>query len=223
MRVGKTPYGGNRSGNPALTSMVLIALNVAVWIAIMATGGGSSSLLRELALWPIAVADGDVWQLLTSAFTHFHVWHIGLNMLILWFVGPGLEQVLGRTRFLALYLVSALTASVFVYWLSPALTLTLGASGAIFGMLGAMLIIIWKIGGDLQPLLIWLGLNAFITFTVPNVSWQGHLGGFIGGVLIAALIVFAPRNRRALIQWSSLAALVGVLLVATAARTLTLL
>lgn len=256
-RSGQTPYGGQRSTNPALTSLVLIGLNAAVWLAIIVTGWRTSDLINRLALSPLGVcnsaaspdsyypsvgseqvcangtrgdgvwfpgvADGALWQLLTNAFAHVDIWHIAANMLVLWFIGPQLERVLGRARFLALYLGSALAASVAVYWLADVTSHTLGASGAIFGMLGAMLVVVWKVGGELQTLLIWLGINAFITFTVPNVSWQGHLGGFVGGALIAALIVFAPRSRRGLVQWGGFAALVVVLLAATTVRTLTLL
>ncbi|QYJ03236.1 rhomboid family intramembrane serine protease [Nocardioides panacisoli] len=256
-RTGQTPYGGKRSDNPALTSYVLIGLNAAVWLAIIATGWRTSDLINRLALSPVGVcnsaaspdsyypsvdsaglctngtqgdgvwfpgvADGALWQMITSAFAHVDVWHIGANMLVLWFIGPQLERVLGRTRFLALYLASGLAASVCVFWLSAVNSHTLGASGAIFGMLGALLVVVWKVGGDLQPLLIWLGINAFITFTIPNVSWQGHLGGFLGGALIAALFVFAPRERRGLVQWGGLALLVVVLLAATVARAVTLL
>ncbi len=242
-RSGKTAYGGSRSGNPALTSMVLVALNAAVWAAIVATGWHASRLVDRLALvptgrcfseadsdnyyptvtsqavcdrlggdgdWYPGVADGAYWQLLTSAFAHVEIWHIAFNMLALWFLGPQLEAALGRARFLALYLVSALAGSVVVLWFSPENTATLGASGAIFGLLGALLVIAYKVGGDVQGLLSWLAINAVLTFLVPNVSWQGHLGGFAGGLVIAAALVYAPRERRTTFQ------VVGVVLVALA-------
>ncbi len=174
-------------------------------------------------VWFAGVADGAYWQLITNAFAHVQPWHIGVNMLVLWFIGPQLERVLGRTRYLALYLVSALAASVCVYWLAEPTSATLGASGAIFGLLGAYLVVALKVGGDVQTIVIWLAINAVITFTVPNVSWQGHLGGFVGGAIISAILVYAPRgDRRALIQYAGIAALVVVLAAATVARTLVL-
>jgi membrane associated rhomboid family serine protease len=254
-RSARTPYGGRISSSPAITSQVIIAINAAVWLAIVLTGWGASAVLRWLALIPVGacfsrsesglyptvpservcevatqgdgvwfpgVADGAVWQLLTSAFTHVEVWHIAVNMLVLWFVGPQLERVLGRTRYVVLYLVSALAGSVCVYWLAAEHSQTVGASGAIFGLLGAMLVIAIKLGGDVQTLLVWLGINAVITFTVPNVSWQGHLGGFIGGALVALVIVYAPRERRVPVQAAGIGVLVAVLVAATVARTLVL-
>jgi membrane associated rhomboid family serine protease len=229
-RSGRTPYGGGRSANPALTSQVLIAINVAVWIAILATGRGSSSLVDVLALRPSStfqgvvfpvhsVASGDYWQLVTSMFTHVALWHIGFNMLVLWVLGPQLELAVGRLRYLAIYLVSGLAGSAAVMWLSPTETLTLGASGAIFGLMGALLVIAVKVHGDVRGIATWIGLNFVLTlFFIGNVSWQGHLGGLIGGVLSGAVIVFAPRQRRGTWQAVGVAGVAVLVLVATATR-----
>ncbi len=223
------PYGGQPSANPALTSMVLIAMNALVWIAVVATGGSDSKLNQALALLPDSanymfpggsvefvrgVSDGAWWQLLTSGFLHVDLLHIGFNMVALWFLGPQLEMVLGRARFLALYLISLVTASAFVMMLSGPHTQTLGASGAIFGLLGGLLVVAWKLRANLQQLLFWIGLNvAFTVFAASSISWQGHLGGFVGGVLVAAVLVFAPRARRNLVQGAGL----GLVLVAAVA------
>jgi membrane associated rhomboid family serine protease len=228
--------------------MVLIGLNVAVWLAILATGAGGSRLVNLLGLrarglcleqigattrmqgscagvgtWLPGVSDGAFWQLLTSAFTHVEVWHIAFNMLALWVLGPQLELAVGRVRFLALYLLAGLSGSLLVYWLAPEYLLTLGASGAIFGLMGALLVLALKVGGQVQQLLVWIGINFVITVSVPNVSWQGHLGGFLGGALVAAVLVYAPRSRRTLWQSAGLGVvlvlLVAGILVRTAALT----
>ena len=141
-RAGRTAYGGLRPTDASVTSMVLIALNVAVWIAILATGGNGSRLLDWLVLrpqglchrptvlrhrpgrpatpsggtWLPGVVDGAYWQLVTSMFTHVQLWHIGFNMLALWVLGPQLELAVGRVRFLALYFLSGLAGSALVYW-----------------------------------------------------------------------------------------------------------
>jgi len=167
----------------------------------------------------LGVSDGAYWQLMTSAFTHVQVWHIGFNMLALWVLGPQLELALGRVRFLALYLLSALTGSVAVYWFSATNSSTVGASGAIFGLMGALLVIAYKVRGDVQQIMIWIGINAVLTFTVSDISWQGHLGGFLGGVAIAGLLAYAPRERRTVIQVAGLVGLTLVMLVAVAVRT----
>ncbi len=253
-RTGRTAYGGTRSSNPALTTIVLIATNVAVWLAIVGTGWHSSELIRRLALTPLGlcsageggyypnltseqlcqvhvgsagswlpgVADGAYWQLITSAFTHVDVWHIGFNMLALWVLGPQLEAALGRGRFLALYLLSALAGSTVVYWLAGESQMTLGASGAIYGLFGAYAVIVHKVGGDLRSIGALLAVNLFITFAVPNISWQGHLGGFLGGLVIAALLVYAPRTRRTQVQLLGLAGLAVVLALLILLRTVAL-
>jgi membrane associated rhomboid family serine protease len=146
------------------------------------------------------VSDGAVWQLLTSAFTHVEVWHIGFNMLALFFLGPLLESVLGRARFLAVYLVSALAGSAAVMLLASPGSQTLGASGAIFGLMGALIVVGLKVRANLQQLWFWLGLNLLFTFTAGGISWQGHLGGLLGGVLTAGVLVLSPRPRRETVQ-----------------------
>ena len=166
------------------------------------------------------VADGAYWQLVTSMFSHVEIWHIAANMFSLFILGPQVESALGRTRFLALYLVSGLTGSAVVYWLSSETGYTLGASGAIFGLFGALAVIIHKIGGDLRSIAGLLLVNIVITFAVPNISWQGHLGGLVGGAAVTALIVYAPRGpRRATVQWSALFGIVALLALAVILRS----
>ena len=247
-RQARTAYGGDRSGNPALTSMVLVGANVLVFLGILAGGGAGSMLVDRLALltqgrcealrggfypnigsqdvcsaavagvWTPGVADGALWQVLTSAFTHVEIWHIGFNMLALWFLGPQLELALGRVRFLALYLLAAIAGSTMVLWFANPFTQTLGASGAVFGLMGALLVLAVKVGGNVSQIGGWLLINAVLTFTFPNISWQGHLGGFLGGVLVAAVIVYSPRQRRGTWQLVGLVSITLLLLAAIAVR-----
>jgi membrane associated rhomboid family serine protease len=245
-RSGRTAYGGIRPGNPGLTTSVLIAINAFVWLTVMATGGANSRLVDLLALrpnglcavgrqgfstseaacaaapngaWLPGVSDGAYWQLMTSAFTHVQIMHFAFNMFALWVLGPQLEMAVGRLRFLALYLLSALSGSAFVYWFSPQFTPTLGASGAVFGLMGALLVLSLKVKANPQQILFWIGLNFVFTFLYPNISWQGHLGGFLGGALIAAVLVYAPRPRRTFWQALGLGAITVVLLASIVART----
>ena len=87
---------------------------------------------------------------------------------------------------------------------------TLGASGAIFGLMGALVVLALKVGGQIQTVLVWIGLNLVFTFTISGISWQGHVGGLVGGVVLGAVIVYAPRERRSLVQWSATAAVLVV-------------
>jgi membrane associated rhomboid family serine protease len=155
-------------------------------------------------------------------FAHEQIWHIGFNMLVLWFLGPQIEAVLGRARFLALYFASGLAGSVCVYWFSGEDTLTLGASGAIFGLMGALLVVAYKVRGDVQSIVGWLAINAVFTFLFPGVSWQGHLGGFLGGVLVTGILVYAPKEQRQTVQVAGVTLVALALVVATAARTVVL-
>jgi membrane associated rhomboid family serine protease len=233
-RSGRTAYGGRRPGNAAITSQVLIGLNVLVWLAILATGGRGSNLIDKLGLRPSGgglvtvngttfqvpdgVAQGDYWQLLTSMFTHVNLTHIAFNMSALWVLGPQLELAIGRSRFLALYLLSGLAGSATVLWLSSPIGLTIGASGAIFGLMGALLVLALKVGGDVRGLLFWIGINFVITVAVANISWQGHVGGFIGGLLLGGAIVYAPRKRRTTWQLAGIGGIAVVIAVAILAR-----
>ena len=253
-RSGRAAYGGKRSGDPTLTSKVLIGINVAVFVAILATGGAASWLSARLALIPVGrcllgdsgkyyplvrdgatcdtvpgtqwlpgVAGGAPWQLITSAFTHEEIWHIGFNMLALWVLGPQLEAALGRTRFLAVYLLSALAGSAAVYWLAGPTSATLGASGAVFGLMGGLLVVAFKVGGDVSQLLTWIGINVLITVVGRGfISWQGHLGGLLGGLLVTAVVVYAPRARRTALQAAGLTAVAALLAALVVVRTLTL-
>jgi membrane associated rhomboid family serine protease len=216
VRQAKLPYGGVRVANPTLLTSILIGVNVAVWLAIAADGGSDSVIASKLAIipnWSVLAPQGEVpqvvdgvahgawWQVITSTFTHIQVFHIVLNMVALYMFGPPLEQILGRLRFLTLYVVSGVTGSAGVLLFSNAHGMTVGASGAIFGLLGASAVVAFKAGGDFQGLLTLLAINLVITFTVPMISWQGHLGGLLGGALVGAGMVYAPRARRALVQF----------------------
>ncbi len=197
-------YGGRPSRSGVVT-YALIGINVAVFIAtVLSAGSGrmggafigtaQSSLFDRFALIPPAVAHGDVYRLLTAAFLHFGIWHIGFNMWALYVCGPPVEAALGRWRFLTLYLLAGLGGSVLtVAFASPASD-SAGASGAIFGLFGAIWFIQRRIGQPSQAILLTIGINLIITFTVANISWEGHIGGLITGTaLCAALLATAKR------------------------------
>ena len=117
-------------------------------------------------------------------------------MLMLFLLGPQLEQILGRARFLALYFVSLLGGSAAVMAFSEPYLSTLGASGAIYGLMGGLLLLAWRHKGDVRGILIWIGLNVALSFTWAGISWQGHLGGLVGGLGVALILVFLPKQQR---------------------------
>jgi membrane associated rhomboid family serine protease len=221
----RTVAGGTVAADPFLITKILIGLNALVFLLVKVYG---DHLALDLGLYAqcgidqfgqhscIGVAQGpDQWyRVLTSAFLHEQYWHIGFNMLSLWWIGAPLERLLGRTRYLALYLVSALGGSALVLLIAPD-ALTLGASGAIFGLFGATAVYMRRMRYDMRPILILLALNIFFSFTWANVSWQGHMGGLVSGTVVAIGMAYAPRERRDLVQWGTCAAVLVVSLVLT--------
>ncbi|MGV0627155.1 rhomboid family intramembrane serine protease [Mycolicibacter minnesotensis] len=189
-----------------LVTYGLIALSVLAFFAQMS----SKQVESDLVLWAPAVADGQVYRLLTSAFLHYGPVHLLLNMWALYVVGPQLEGLLGRVRFGALYLLSALGGSVTVYLLAPLNTATAGASGAIFGLFGATLLIGRRMRLDVGWVAAVILINLVFTFTVPGISWQGHIGGLITGLVVACAYVYPPQAVRVQVQVAASLALLAL-------------
>jgi membrane associated rhomboid family serine protease len=201
IRQPRTQFGGRQRAATPVVTYALIAINVAAFILQMASG----SLEKQLTLWPPAVADGQLYRLVTAAFLHYGPTHLLLNMWALYVVGPPLEIWLGRLRFGALYALSGVGGSVLVYLLSPLNTATAGASGAIFGLFGATFVVGKRLALDVRWVVAVIAINLVFTFVVPAVSsqmisWQAHVGGLATGGVVAAAYVYPPRERRNLVQ-----------------------
>lgn len=234
-RQARTAFGGRITTGSNPVTVGLIVANAVVFVLALATGGQDGKFVEKLILLPKGalfqssstgrvtfvdgVADGSYWQLLTSMFLHTEPLHIILNMVGLWIFGSFLEQALGRWRFLALYLLSGLAGSVAVYWLSPEHSSSLGASGAVFGLFGAALVILLKQHRDVTQLLVLLAINLVFSFTASNISWQAHLGGLVAGMAMGAGFAYAPRTQRSAAHAVMLIGITVLLVVATVART----
>jgi membrane associated rhomboid family serine protease len=195
----------------------------------------AACLAQSDAVWRPGVASGAVWQLLTSVFSHVGWLHLGLNMAILWFCGPTLEVALGRTRWLALFLLSSLGGSVGILWLGRTDQTMMGASGAGFGLL-AGLIVFMRPYHELRHTLFLIGLCLVdLLWQRDNVSWQGHLGGLLVGLVISLILARrppeagqvrsdgpAPACQRSRRQWLALSGVALVLAGLTLARCLML-
>ena len=211
VRQPKTSFGGREYGaNPVIT-YALIAINVVMFVLETASRG----LKSELVLFSPAVADGDLYRLVTSAFMHYGIAHLLFNMYALWIIGPPLEKALGRLRFTALYALSALGGSVLVYLLSPLNAATAGASGAVFGLFGAAFVVGKRLNLNVGWVVGLIAINLAITFVIPalggqQISWQGHIGGLLTGAAVATAYAYAPRARRTLIQVSATVAILVV-------------
>lgn len=202
-------------GRPVVT-MTLIALCVVSYVLQWRAGDEWTS---HLEMAPVLGAS-EPWRLLTAAFLHANnVTHILFNMVALWSVGPVLEHMLGRGRFLSLYLLSALGGSAAVVWLANPLTTewltpVRGASGAVFGLFGAFVVILRRFDRDASQIYAVLGVNLVIGFVVPGISWEAHLGGFVVGAAVGAAFAYAPRERRHL--WAFVVPVVGAIVLVAA-------
>ena len=221
----RTIYGGAvANGKPAVTFGIIavcVVVYVLQWIV------PADAVFRSFAFASV-YADPrfgafEPWRLLTSAFLHSQgfILHIALNMYMLWIFGQALEPLLGRLRFLAVYVISAIGGSVGYLALTPVLPPggpvgVVGASGAIFGLFGAMLVVQRHRGADTRQLWVLIAINGVIGFLVPQIAWQAHLGGLITGGLCAAVLAYTPRGpRQRILQAAGLLAVLALLIAAS--------
>ncbi|MFE9404548.1 rhomboid family intramembrane serine protease [Streptomyces sp. NPDC006530] len=219
------------SGDPHLVTKILIGINAAAFLVQETVGNRFTDAFFLLGRFPVAgfdgvqgVAEGQWYRLVTSMFLHLGIAHIAFNMLSLWWLGGPLEGALGRARYLALYFVSGLAGGALTYVIAAPDEGSLGASGAIFGLFGAMAVLMRRMKYDMRPVIGLLVVNLIFTFNPwVGIAWQAHVGGLVAGVLVGIGMVHAPARRRALVQWGScalvLALSVALVLIRTAELT----
>ncbi|GAA4712985.1 Membrane associated serine protease, rhomboid family [Promicromonospora umidemergens] len=205
----RTVFGGSAdsatvNGRPVVT-LTIIGICAVSWLLQLVTSGAWT---EALWFWPWGGLI-EPWRFLTASFLHStSPLHILFNMYALWITGQFLEPLLGRLRFGVLCLLSAVGGSVAVLllagdpltsaaWVTP----VVGASGMVFGLFGAMLPVMRRLGRSMGQVLVLLAINGAIGFFVPNISWQAHLGGLVTGALVAAAYAYAPKERRAAVAW----------------------
>ncbi|MGW5559644.1 rhomboid family intramembrane serine protease [Micromonospora sp. NPDC003944] len=246
VRPARTAFGGGMAGRHGLVTKGLIALNVLLMLLSIASdrggdaaaggsgfgglAGGETPLTRwggvlgyasYVPFGPVhGVAAGEWYRLVTAMFLHYGLLHLLLNMWALWVLGRELEAVLGRARFLALYLIAGLGGNVAVYLFSPAnQSPTVGASTATFGLFAAIFVIMRRLGHSTSAIVPILVINLVFTFAVPGISIPGHLGGLVVGGLLALVLAYAPRSRRTLVQTIGGGVVLLVLLALVLVRT----
>jgi len=250
VRAGRTTFGGTAIGLKGYVTKGLIAINTLVMVVSISVsggrgmfGGGLGGLLggatpltdagavKGLDTYqntvtggifrvPSGVADGEFYRLFTQMFLHYGLLHLAVNMWALWVIGRSMEAALGPVRFVALYLTAGLAGGVACYVFTPA-SATVGASGAIFGLFGALFVVFRRLGQSVAPIVPLLVINLAISF-VPGVSLAGHLGGLVTGGIVAAAFAYAPRPSRNLIASLTIGGLVLVMLFAVIAQTVVL-
>ena len=228
-------YGGGLS-----VTKVLVALNVIMFVVELITGasgimgGGSARAMVDLGgLWPAAVLQGhDYWRMFTTLFLHDGILHLLFNMWALWVIGGFVEAAVGRFKFVLLYFMSGFAGSVLVLLVAPVNSLVVGASGAIFGLFGALAVHAFlNRGRDFQSrallrnVLFLLVINLVFTFTASAISWQAHVGGLVVGAATMFAMMLGgrkdPRRPFELPDGVAVAGIVLVLVVITAWRVLT--
>jgi len=220
---------GGRAISTAVVTWTLVGANVLLWLAeLVHSNLGYDWAMLALARGPAGdlegVAAGQWYRLITAAFlpppglSNFGPLDLIFNMYALILVGPALERALGRLRYLTVYLVSALGGSVAFFYLAPENASALGASGAIFGLFGAWFVLSRRLRVDGRQVVALIVLNLVISFAVPGIAWQAHIGGLIAGGLLTAAYAYAPRRNRALIQGGATVALLGILVIAVVIR-----
>lgn len=247
-RSARTVFGGSAAGTAGVATKVLIGINVVVMLISIATGGmtavaggGWGGLLGQgtpLTEWGSVigyatygfgdptlhgVAAGEWYRLVTAMFLHYGVLHLLMNMYALWIMGRELEAVLGRLRFVGLYLLAGLGGNVAAYLFSAPNAATAGASTAVFGLMAAVFVVLKRLHRDVAPIVPIIVINVIFTFAVANISVAGHLGGLVTGAAAAVILAYAPRERRNLVQGIGCAAVAVLLVVLAIVRTASLL
>jgi membrane associated rhomboid family serine protease len=244
----KSPFGGTRAGAHGYVTITLIVINVLFELISLysahgkgAFGGGWGGLLGSdspLTNWgavvgqnaytydgahvayyvPAGVATGEYYRLFTNMFIHYGLLHLAMNMWALWVIGRVVEAMLGPVRYIVLYMMAGLGGSVAVYLFSPH-SPTVGASGAIFGLFGALFVLLRKLRRDTSAIIPVLVLNLVFTFSVPGISIAGHIGGLITGGVLAFAMAYAPVKHRNVLAASAVTALVLLFAVAVIVQT----
>lgn len=225
----RTVYGGVAAAGKPLVTFGIIAVCAVVYALQWLIPG--QAVYEQFAYNNVFATPQygafEPWRMLTAAFLHSpdSLLHILLNMYTLWIFGQVLEPLLGRVRFLALYLLSAVGGSVGYLLLNPVLVPgqglvgVVGASGAIFGLFGAMLLVQRQRGGDTRQLWVLIAINGVIGFLIPQIAWQAHLGGLITGALCAAVLAYTPRGpRQGFLQAAGLVAVLALLIAVSWVR-----
>ncbi len=206
----RTLAGGKVASDQHLVTKILIGINLAVYLAVLVLGDRfvDELVLIGYAFSPalgevVGVADGESYRLLTATVLHQEVWHILFNVLGLWVIGGIVEPELGRIRYATLCLLSGLSGSALAYLVAAPNQPSLGASGVVYGLIGAWVVLARRRRHDMRPVVLFVALSLLMTFTRPGISWEAHVGGLVAGALVTYVLVHAPRARRDLVQYGA--------------------
>jgi membrane associated rhomboid family serine protease len=221
--------GGPPARRQPFVTWTLVALNVLAFVLEGFPVSGLPSLpLTNTFVQRYVEVTGAVpdepWRILTSAFLHASIFHIGLNMLALVLLGTQLEQVLGWARYLALYLVAALGGGVAVFLFQAGDTYSLGASGAIFGLFSAFYLVARHLRLNASSILVTIGINLVLTVLIPGISLWAHLGGLVTGAVIGLVYTQVPSRPAGwkVVQLALVGGIAVLLVIAVVVRSATI-
>lgn len=218
----RTLAGAEISNGRPIITQVMIALNVLAYVVTVVQSGSPmnnsrAGLFTATSMIPELTANGEWWRILTSGFMHFGLIHLALNMAALFVVGPVIEQELGKLRYSAVYFLSLLGGSAAAFYFGTVCQQLAGASGAVFGLMGALLIVFKRQKRDISTIVVIVGIN-LVSNLFTNASLLGHLGGFVIGGLLTLAMVKAPQKNRNAYQIGAVVAAVLLLGVMFALR-----
>lgn len=221
----RTAFGAPVSQARPVVTYTLIGLSVVSFLLQLTLGTGRDNPWTTALIFAPFLGEIEPWRMLTTAFLHDTgmFLHIGFNMYALWIVGQSLEPALGRWRFIALYVLSALAGSVLVLLLaSPTdvswLTGVVGASGAVFGLFGAILVVLRRLRRNAQSIIMILVINGVLGFVIPNIAWEAHLGGLLVGGVLGFAYAYAPKEHRREVGIAATAGMAVLLVLITMLR-----
>jgi membrane associated rhomboid family serine protease len=247
-RPARTAFGGSVTGRAGTATKALVGINVVVMLVSILSGGANAvagggwggllggstpltewgAVLGSAAYGPVGdvalhgIAHGEWYRLFTAMFLHYGVLHLLMNMYALWFLGRDVERVLGTARFVGLYLLAGLGGNVAAYLFSASNSMTAGASTAVFGMMSAIFVLLKRLNLSVAPILPVIVINDVFTLVISNLSVAGHFGGLVVGAIVAAILAYAPKERRNLVQGVGCAAVLVILLLLAVYHTLSL-
>lgn len=208
--VTRTALGGVDRGTTPIITYSIIGICVVLELLRYLAPGLYVQLLNELMFWP-AYGASEPYRFVTSTFLHGGIWHLAFNMYALYLVGGELERILGRARYLTLYLLSAVGGSVaYLVIAGVGAVPAVGASGGVFGLFAAFAITLRRFGRDPRQILVLIGINAVLGFVIAGIAWQAHLGGLVVGGAVAALFAYVPRDK-VWVQWAGAAVVLAIL------------
>ena len=210
VREARTIVGGKQHSRQGVATGALIAVCVVMFGLQNLVGQAFTdrmdlqAMAQHISTLPsarhIGVAYGDWYRLVSSMFVHLNLAHLAMNMLSLWWIGVPVESRLGRTRYLLTYFTCGIAGSAASYASLQPYGASLGASGAIFGLLGVLAVLAYRERLNMQPIITVILLNLVFSFTIGGISWQSHVGGLIAGLILGVALAYAPRPR-AVIAW----------------------